>query len=180
MAQLAWNTNPWPGLISGLVRSWRDTPAASYPMLARGERILTVADTEDGSAAASTHALYHTAGDQPDEWARIGWEEIETARWRPAEHLLTLSPPPGSDRPPVAVHLTVPGRLPAVVQDRIAAAIITTGRVTIGSSPALITVRRQPGTNTLVWTVRLRDRAHAGTDQEVDRAIKALRADLGI
>lgn len=150
---------------------------ASYPMLARGERILAVAD---GSAAASTYALYYRSGDRPGEWVRIGWEVIETARWRPAEQTLTLTALPGSDRPPITLQLTEPGRLPVVCRDRIAASVIATRRATIASGPVLITVRRRPGTDTLVWTVRLREHAGAATDRQIDRAIKALRADLGI
>jgi hypothetical protein len=57
MSQLAWNTTPLPSIISRWARSQRDTSTADHPMLARGERILTVADTLDGSAAASTRAL---------------------------------------------------------------------------------------------------------------------------
>jgi hypothetical protein len=154
--------------------------AATRPRVERGERVLTVADTIDGSVAASTRALYHRRGDQPDGWVRIGWEQIETARWRPADQTLTLTALPGNERPPISFHLNEPGQLPAVCQDRIAATVIATRRVTLASSPAVITVRRQPGTDALVWTVRLRERTQADTDRQVDHAIRALRADLGI
>jgi hypothetical protein len=186
MAQLAWIATPWhvSEAIGGWIRARLrfDAPTASGPTLARGERILTVAGPPDGgpAAIASTRALYYRDRDQPDQWVRIGWEEIEHARWRSDDHTLTLKTLTGTT---VALHLREAGRLPPVTRDRIAATIIATSLVTIQSTPALITVRRQPGTDTLVWTVRLRQHSShtaADTDREVDRAIRAIRADLGL
>jgi hypothetical protein len=54
------------------------------------------------------------------------------------------------------LQLAETGRLPAICRDRIAATIIATRRLTVASSPAVITIRRQPGTDTLLWTVLLR------------------------
>lgn len=179
MAQLAWSTTPWQNTIGAWVRtlSQGGTTIVNHPELTPGERILTV---DDGSAAvASTHALYHRDGDEPDRWIRIGWEEIESARWHPGQRTLTLTRHPGSGHPPSTVHLTEPGRLPEVSRDRVAATIIATRQVTIESGPAWITVRRRPGTDALLWTVRLRDHS-PDTDRQVDHAIRALRADLGI
>src|SRR5262245_61082079 len=80
---------------------------AHHPELAKGERILEVAGTRDdgNTAVATDRALYYRDGDRPDIWVRIGWEELEHARWRPAERTLVLTGLPGGRDSPITLCL---------------------------------------------------------------------------
>jgi hypothetical protein len=164
------------------IRTRSTDPGRSRPPLSRGERILAgSATTNEWPVIGSTRALYHRHGAQSDDWTRIGWEEVDHVTWLPATGRLTLTGLTGG--PPITLHLGGPGRLPAVIRDRVAAAVITTSVVDLQPGTARITVRRQPGTDALVWTVQLGSGLDADdpeVQQRVDTAIRQLRADLGL
>lgn len=186
------NWSRWPGLV------WLDRIAqarpvtrpttvgkAERPPLARGERILAVSKTigDQPAAYGSTRALYYRCADRPDDWVRIGWEELDRASWRPEQSTLVLTRCPGDEREPITLRLHKPGKLPEVIRDRINAAVITTNLMALDPGLARITVRRRLGTDSLVWTVQLSsglDPADPDVQHRVDAAIRTMRADLGL
>ncbi|MGH3861819.1 hypothetical protein [Actinokineospora sp.] len=155
------------------------------PPLARTERVLATGSAagDPAGVVCSTRALYHHPADTADTWNRVGWEEIDRVDWNPDGSDLTLTALPGSERAPLTLHLDEAGRLGPVIRDRVAASVIVRTVVSVNPGRALITVRRRPETDDLVWVVHLGrgiDPTASGLNDRVDTAIRALRADLGL
>ncbi|MGQ0837265.1 hypothetical protein [Actinokineospora sp.] len=157
-----------PAAIAGRLR-----PAAR-PELARGERVL--AESGGPSAVvASTCALYLR---RDDLWSRLGWEEIDQVSGPSDAGEVTVTGLDGA-----VFRLDGPGSLPGVIRDRVAAAVVATIPVALDRGGAVITVRGRPGSDELVWSVRLSaDLAPADPEVRawVDAAIRGMRSDLGL
>jgi hypothetical protein len=157
------------------------TAATIGPLAEPGERILATAYRSDGTAAAvaTTHALYHPA---TEGWQRIHWEDLATVHWRHDEGDLVVTGLPGSGIPRTTLPLADPARLPAVAESLITATIITTRRVHLDTTHrAVITARKSPWSDRLVWTVHLDHGLDTPEIQtRVDAAITAIRTDLGL
>jgi hypothetical protein len=156
----------------------RATNRAARAMIRPGERVLATAGTPGQSpdAVATTEGLYYH--DRDAAWSRIGWEELSDARWHEDELVLL-----GTGEPET-VRLASPGDLPEVVHTMVKAAQVATSVVDLDQGHrATVTVSRQSKTGALVWRTHLEDGADPADPairHQVDAAITALRADLGL
>jgi hypothetical protein len=152
-------------------------------LLEPGERVVTLAYREGRvtAAACTTRALLYLTGAGTPTWARIGWADVADVRRRPDTASIEVT---GLSGEHTVVRLTDPGRLVEVAHDFVTAATVATVPADIGASEhALITVRRQPDTDHLVWRVRLADGADPADPDvrsRVDSAIAKVGEDLGL
>jgi hypothetical protein len=158
----------------------RATRRAAQAMIRPGERVLATAGTpgQAPDAVGTTEGLYYHDGDAA--WNRIGWEELSDTRWREAESELVLT----GVGEPEAVRLATPGDLPDVVHTMVKSAKVATSVVDLDQGHrATVTVSRRPKSGELVWWTQLEngaDPADPAIQVQVDAAITALRADLGL
>jgi hypothetical protein len=141
-----------------------------------GERLLAVARADDGGLAVATdRALYHQQG---RSWARLGWEQVDQARWDDQRHLLALT----GLSPAVAAHtllrLACAWDLPTVASERVTWARVVDQRVWLnGRAGARIIARRAPGQPAVTWLVIL-DRGLDPADPAVRAAVESALTDL--
>lgn len=153
------------------------------PPLVKGERpLLTVRGTAGTTVVATGLAVYHLGPAPPRDWQRLGWEQIGLVHWdeRGASLVLTGWTP---DAPRLTV-LAVPRNHPlvALARERVASTMLATTRVPVaGNGNATLTARRQPGTDRLLWRVRLGDGVPDDplVRAEVEAAMARLRVELG-
>jgi hypothetical protein len=151
--------------------------------LAKGERrLLTVRSTPGTTVVATGRAVYHLGPAPPAEWQRLGWEQIGLVHWDERGSSLVLT---GwtHDAPRLTV-LAVPRNhaLVALARERVASTMLATTRIPVTSEGhATLSARRQPGTDRLLWRVRLDDGVPDDplVRTEVDAAMARLRAELG-
>jgi hypothetical protein len=136
----------------------RPTPPADVvSRLPKHERLLSWADVAGGGVVLATpRGLWWPAGDGV---RLIGWEHVDKAVWRDdrltvieaevVDDLLLV------DRPAVAVELSVPRDLPAVVRKRVEGNVVRTEVRSAGAGVARFVARRIPGRDGVVWWVRL-------------------------
>jgi hypothetical protein len=145
------------------------------------ERLLAVARAVGGGLAVATdRALYHQDG---RSWARLGWEQVDRARWDGQRQALALTGLP----PAVAAHtllrLDCPWDLPAVASERVAWARLVDQRVGLnGRAGARVIARRAPGQRSVTWLVILDhglDPADPTVRAAVQSALTNLRAVTG-
>lgn len=112
---------------------------------------------------------------------RIPWAEVAHARWLDEDQVLVLDPVPGTFAA-IRLHLTVPGRLPETVHERVVASILVSRRVAVPGAGSVRVVGRRTGEGTVGWQV-VPDAGVAADDPVVrraaDEAIRAMRAELG-
>jgi hypothetical protein len=123
-----------------------------------GERIVSWADTSDGSVVAATPlGLWWPSGS--DDHRRIAWQHVDKATWRDGvltvveadvvDDLLLV------DRPPVSVRLTVPRDLPPTVRKRVEANIVQRELLTVPGGSVRFVARREPGRDGTRWWAHL-------------------------
>lgn len=160
------------------------TPEVAAVPLASGERVL--ADTRDAHGApvvATDRAVYHqNPPSPPGAWARLGWEQVADVRWDAQRQGLVLTgwTPDVPQRTVLAVPRGDP--LAALARERVAWTRLIVTRVRVGQhGQARVAVRREPGTDRLVWMVALDDGVPDGpaVRAEVAEALARLRAELG-
>lgn len=142
-----------------MVRLRRERPPAPVvagvlPAFGRGERLLEWAVGAAGPLTATNHGLWLPAdavdGTTNGGFERVGWERIDRAGWREeilsvveAEHDRARQYP-----------LSEPRRLPAVVRERVTAAIVHNEHVRLGPAGGVrIVARRRPADRVLVWSL---------------------------
>lgn len=150
--------------------------------LARGERVLTYAETPTGWMVATTHALW-VPGRRG--LTRLGWETVETAAWdRDSSTLHVLGAGVPGQRPRRwDVRLDDERDLLLVIKERVRATVITTRRVALaGGRGATVVARRPPGEDRVTWAVSV----DPGLDPEdhelratVEQVVEGLRRELG-
>lgn len=150
------------------------------PLLARRERILTIAYQSEQRAGAlcTTHALYYL--DSP-HWRRVGWADLADIRWHAGK--LTVTGLPGAPVGYATVCLSDPGNLVEVAHSLIANATIVTVTRDLGVYRAVISVRRQPRSDLLVWRVHLGDGidpSEPDVRRRIDAELTAISDDLGL
>ena len=160
-----------------LSRSWRRSRPSHGPSplpLWPGERFLAAAqDTAGGWVVATDRALV-----TPDR--RFPWVEVALARWVDDDSTLTIELV-DHDRPDWRARLSVPGRLPETVHERVMASIVVTRKVPVPGGWVRV-VGRDGGDGVLRWQVI----ADPGVDASApdvrtaaDSAVAALRAEIG-
>jgi hypothetical protein len=161
----------------------RDTPPdALRALLGDEERVVSWADTDDGSAVAATQrGLWwpEAAGHR-----LVGWQHIDKAIWRDGQLIVTEADVVDDlllvDRAPVAARLAVPRDLPPIVRARVEANVVRSELVAIATGQVRIVARRVPGRDGLVCWARLADGTpdNAVTRADVEELVERLRAGL--
>jgi hypothetical protein len=166
-------------------RALRAPVAAAEPAvpLARGERVLTVAHSRDGSPVIATKlAVYHQHPTGSGTWIRLGWEQVGRVDWdEPHGLVLTGWTPEVAARTLLGVARGEP--LLALARERVAWTTLLATHLPVGGRGlARVTARRQPGTNRLLWMVALGPGVddNAAVRAELDAALARLRADLAL
>jgi hypothetical protein len=156
-------------------------PRALIAQLTDGERVVSWADTAEGSMVVATQRgllwpeqAREPAGEQPREpgqYRRIGWERIDKATWRDGELIVVTADVIDDlllvEQPPLTLHLTTPRDLPHTVRKRIDANVVHTAMHPVPGGSARFVARRVPGKDGLVWWARLEPEV---TDDELVRA----------
>ncbi|WP_432842037.1 hypothetical protein [Dactylosporangium sp. CA-092794] len=154
------------------------------PELAQGERVL--ATERDGPTrrrvVATQHAVYFQDLDHGfRSWHRLGWEQVEHARWDAARGTLRLVSLVPQLVPDLTLRLAAPGRLPDLARERVTAT--TLARVPLrhaGRVAGWLSARRPvAGDAEVTWVVRLAPGV-ALADADVDLAIRDARAHTGL
>lgn len=136
--------------------------------LAAGERILIVGP--DRRAVATDRALYHQETSLAG-WHRLGWEEIDELHWDTDCGELAVTAGAGGDR------RQLPGteRFASVARERMTSTQLAQVRVPLPDGrTAAVTARRRPGSEELLWVVRVPG-AGALDDEQVAWAIHRVR-----
>jgi hypothetical protein len=124
---------------------------------------------------ATDRALYHQRG---WSWARLGWEQVDQARWddqRQALALTGLTPAGAAHR---LLRLACPWDLPAVASERVTWARLVDQRVWLnGRTAARVIARRAAGQPSVTWLVIL-DPALDPADPAVRAAVESALTDL--
>jgi hypothetical protein len=132
-------------------------PAEVVAMLPRDERIVSWADTQDGSVIVATPAGLWWP--EPDGLRCIGWEHVDKAVWRDGVLTVTQADVVDDlllvDRPAVSAQLSVPRDLPPTVRKRVEANIVRSELHAVSGGAVRLVARRIPGRDGVVWWVRL-------------------------
>ena len=151
-------------------------PAVVVARLARGERVVSWADTADEAHVVATRQGVWW----PDESPRlIRWQHIDKATWRDdwlsiieadvVDDTLLV------DRPEVRVRLTRARDLPPTIRKRVEQNSVRTELVTVGGGAVRFVGRRVPGNDGVSWWARL----EPGT-RDTEQVRSAVRARLAI
>lgn len=159
----------------------RGVPAPAYQTWAaslraqRGDppRILAWTATADGFCIGSAGALSY--GDQA-AWTHLGWHEIERGGWDAETHRLSWQRYEGE---PGFVELGVPGRLPELFRERVAASIALEKFVPLtGERGVVITARRDLGAGAdIAWHATL-TRGLSWQTRGVTETVEAVLAEV--
>jgi len=115
--------------------------------LARGEKVLAAARSEDGTWALGTRdaLVLLPAGDGAAP-ARIPWENVQAADWSRDDDRLRVSEVGeyGRPRPVHELVLAEPGLLLQLVRERVTASVVVQRRVEVADGRGLTVVGRRP------------------------------------
>lgn len=156
------------------------------PLLAQGERVVTIAYRAPRVAAAvcTTHALRYLTDDETPAWRRLGWADVAELRWNADDGVVEVTCLTGAPVDHATIPLADAGNLVEVAHDLIATTTVVTVTTFVGTSEhAVITVRRRPQTEQLLWRIHLADGADpADPDvrRQVDATIAKVVEDLGL
>jgi hypothetical protein len=132
-------------------------PASVLSDLPDDERVVSWADTADGSVVLATPSgLWWPAESGP---RLIGWQLVDKAVWH--EDVLTVVEADVVDdvllvdRAPMSTVLSVPRDLPPTVRKRVERTIVRSDMVAVPGGAARFVARRVPGRNGVIWWARL-------------------------
>lgn len=150
-------------------RFWSRTPGPDVAV-ERGERVLAVATTDDGTVLAGTRDAFYVR--REGQTRRVPWEQVEAAGWDRDTDTFRLSEV-GSWGEERAVHTAVladPGRLLELVHERVTASIVLQRHVAVERRRGLrVIARRAPsGAGGVHWVYEY--------DEGVDPDDPAVRA----
>ena len=151
--------------------------------LARGERLLAWAETDEGALVGGTRDALHLPEREPP---RLPWEEIATADWDADErrlHVVEIGSY-GQLQPEHRLTLDDPDRLLSLVRERVTASIVVQRNVPVrGRLGVRVLGRRAPsGQGAIAWFVDYDDGldpADPEVASVVDEALVAARGDVG-
>jgi hypothetical protein len=155
--------------------------ARVHAPLQPGERLLAVARAAGGGLAVATdRALHHQDG---RSWARLGWEQVDQARWDDQRNVLALTSLTPAAAAHILLRLDCPWDLPAVASERVSWARLVDQRVWLnGRAGARIIARRASGQPSVAWLVILDhglDPADPAVKAAVESALTELRTVTG-
>jgi hypothetical protein len=185
MATITTRLAGWPRARAARRAATAGASEAVMIPLASGERVLATTEGDHGAVVLGTdRAIYHRQPSRPSgPWTRLGWEQIARVDWEDQRGGLVL----------VGWTPDVPGRtvlalprgdpLVALARERVAWTTLLTTRIPVaGYGQARVVVRRQPGTNRLVWMIALDDGVRDTPDVQpaVAAALARLRTEQGL
>jgi hypothetical protein len=134
-------------------------PAALLEHLEAHERVVSWADTDDGTVVAATpRGLWWPAADGGAP-RLILWQHIDKAIWRDGRLVVTEADVVDDellvDRPAVAAVLTRPRDLPPTVRKRVEANIVDRQLLQFAGAPVRFVARRLPGRDGVTWWAHL-------------------------
>jgi hypothetical protein len=153
-------------------------PASLVGLLGRDERVVSWADTSQGSVIAATPVgLWWPFADGP---RRMQWEHIDKVMWRAGGEFGVIEADVVDDlllvdRPMVTAVLATPRDLPPTVRKRVEANIVRRELVTVPGGAVRFVARRRPGVDGLTWWAHL----EAGT-QDSEEVRASIRARVGL
>lgn len=161
-------------------RAPKDIPREALPELARGERVLAVAQ-EDASGnwlVLTTYRLLERSAEGMTALERP-WHEVDTGTWDPDLWVLSVSFTDGlNGRQWQLKSQTGPGEVPQVLRERTTATVVLMRVVDLGRHrTARVTVRKDLATRELDEQVIL-GRGARTDDAELMAAVDRARADL--
>jgi hypothetical protein len=132
-------------------------PAELVAALGPDERVVSWADTDDGTVVAATpRGLWWPDSDGP---RLMPWERIDKVIWRDGRMIVIEADVEDDlllvDRPSVAAVLSTPRDLPPTVRKRVEANIIRTELATVDGGAVRFVARRRPGRDGASWWARL-------------------------
>lgn len=138
--------------------------------VADGERVLSIICDAGGEWVVPTErALYHSTG---ESWSRIGWEQMTHVSWDDARHVLVVAASGPHGRSQWALRLEGAGPLPDLARERMTwTYLLSTKAPVAGHGAAMVTARRQPGTDQTFWQVSADDHVD-WTDPAVQSGIQ--------
>jgi hypothetical protein len=164
----------WPAVRAGRrVAADRGADVRAVPLVA-GERVLAARDLAGTRLVATDRAVYRM--DWPGQWARLGWEQVGHVDWDERQGLVLTGWAPEA---PARMVLAVLPRDPlvALACERVGWTTVMVTRVAVGGGDVGVVVRRQPGSDHLLWMVNVE--GTAVNDPEMAAALAKLRAELG-
>jgi len=132
-------------------------PADVLAQLPKTERVVSWADTADGSVVLLTPSGIWWP--EPEGFRLIGWQYVDKATWQ--ENVLTVIEADVVDdlllvdRAPVSVRITVPRDLPPVLRKRVEANVVRSEVAPVLGGTARFVARRIPGEDGVRWWARL-------------------------
>ena len=133
-------------------------PASLVALLDRDERVVSWADTSDGSVIAATPlGLWWPFPDAP---RRMQWEHIDKVTWREGGEFSVVEADVVDDlllvdRPTVSAVLATPRDLPPTVRKRVEGNIVQRELVSVPGGAVRFVARRRPGVDGLTWWAHL-------------------------
>jgi hypothetical protein len=114
--------------------------------LARGEKVLAAARSEDGTWALGTRDVLVLLPAEEAGPTRIPWERVQAADWSRDDDRLRVSEVGeyGRPRPVHELVLAEPGLLLQLVRERVTASVVVQRRVEVASGRGLTVVGRRP------------------------------------
>lgn len=161
-------------------RTPADIPREAVPELARGERVLAVAqeDMAGGWLVLTTFRLMERSGEGMTLLERP-WHEVDTGTWDPDLWMLSVSFTDGLNARQWQLKTqTGPADVPQVLRERTTATVVLMRLVDLGRRrTARVTVRKDLATRELTEEVIL-GRGARTDDSELMAAVDRARADL--
>ncbi len=145
--------------------------------LARGEKVLAAARSEDGTWALGTRDALVLLPAEEAGPTRVPWERVQAADWSRDDDRLRVSEVGeyGRPRPVHELVLAEPGLLLQLVRERVTASVVVQRRVEVASGRGLTVVgRRPPRGGDVSWAYEL----DAGVDPDDPEVREAAEAGL--
>jgi hypothetical protein len=166
------------------VRAFRRQPDPRVSALLAGtarERLLAWGELDDGEVVACTDQAIHWPGQ------RVPWDLVVRASWFEEFLDLVVQVAPGEPSRQVRLRFDAPGKVPAVVRERVQWTVVASHRATLrhpdgSSGSAMLNARRSPATGEVRWGVVFDggiDAHDRGWRAAADAALADLRQQLG-
>lgn len=143
-----------------------------------GEQALAWAVTAQGGLAVATRAALHL----PDG-ARRPWDLVVNAGWEPPLLRVTVQDRPGATNREVELELVEPGRLPAVVRERVTWSVVAEQHVDLDGERGVRIVARRTEDGGIRWAIVFDpglDRSDPRLRDAADEALARVRAAWGV
>lgn len=145
---------------------------------AAGEQALAWAVTSHGDLVVATRPALHL----PDG-SRRPWDLVVNAGWDAPLLRVTVQDRPGGPNRELGLDLVAPGRLPAVVRERVTWSVVAEQHVELDGERGVRIVARRTEDGGVRWAVLFDpglDRSDPGVREAADAALARVRASWGV